>query len=350
VRRLDQLLGALHAADAVGDEARSIQALLRREGFASEIYAGRVDTALAAEARPLQEAPGGPCLYHFAPGSPATAAALAGGGPLGIVYHNVTPASFFARWSPEAARLSACAPEELRRLAPASRVAVAHSEFSRADLQAAGFSRAEVVPFPVAAPRARPTPVLERMWRDGRPTFLCVGRVVPNKRLEDALAAFAAYQRRHEPRSRLLVIGETDSCAPYARALAGVASSLGVTDAVFCGRASEADLAAAWSAADAMLFLSAHEGYGVPVVEALQRGVPVIARDAGAVRETLRGGGVLVEDASPAATADLMAAVQRGGPLREAVLAGQARALETHRGEEYAPRFLRAIAPLLEAA
>lgn len=347
-----QLLGALHAADAVGHEALAIQAALRAAGRESEIFAGRVDASRIGRARPLAELPEkGAFLYHFAPGSPATAAALAAHGPLGLVYHNVTPAEFFAAWAPDAARLSALAGSELRRLAPRSSVALAHSEFSRGDLAGAGFTRCQVVPYPVPVrSRQAASPVLGRLWGDGRPTFLAVGRVVPNKRLEDTIGAFAAYQRRQVRKSRLLLVGETESCPRYAEALPGLAAELGAEDVILTGRVAEAELAAAYAVADALVCLSAHEGYGVPLVEAMQAGLPVIARDAGAVRETLRGGGVLVASRAPAVVADLMAAVQRGGPLREAVLASQQRALLTIEGEDFAARLLLALLPLLAEA
>ncbi len=351
-RAVHQILGALHAGDAVGHEASEIQAALRRSGRQSEIFAGHVDASLVGRATRLAEFPAGAAaLYHFAPGSAATAVALRASGPLGLVYHNVTPAEFFAPWAPEAARLSALAASELRQLVPKTSVALAHSEFSRADLAAAGFEQAEVVPFPLAAalPQSA-SPVLGRLWGDGRRTFLCVGRVVPNKRLEAAIAAFAVYRRRHTGHSRLLIVGETQSCPRYASALRRLVADLRLEGVVLTGSASEADLHAAYAAADALLFLSAHEGYGVPLVEAMRRGVPVIACDRGAVGETLHGGGVLLDETNAETVADLMAAVERGGPLRESVLASQARALRAIQGEDYAARLMAALVPLLSEA
>lgn len=350
MRGCHQLLGALHTGDAVGHEALAIQHALRGAGVASEIYAGRIDDELRGRARPLQQRPQrGACLYHFAPGSPATGAALTAPGPLALVYHNVTPAGLFAGWAAEAARLSALAPSELRQLAPRVKVALAHSGFSRTDLVDAGYGRAEVVPFPVSAP-APPAPVLARLWGDGLPTFLCVGRVAPNKRLEDVLCAFAAFQRRHVRRSRLLVVGETDSFPRYAAALRRLEARLELAEVWWTGRIAAPELEAAYGAADALLFLSAHEGYGVPLVEAMLRRVPVIARDAGAARETLRGGGALVSAADPEAVADLMAGVLRGGPLREPLLASQERALAALRREDFASCLLRALRPILDEA
>jgi glycosyltransferase involved in cell wall biosynthesis len=353
VRALHQILGALHAGDAVGHEALAIQAALRRAGRTSEIFAGRIDASLRERARPLPERPdaGAAWIYHFAPGSPATEVAQRAPGDVGLVYHNVTPPELFGRWDREAARLSAQAAQELSELAPRAALAVAHSEFSRKDLLRAGFASAEVVPYPVPLrARAAASGVLGRLWADGRPTFLAVGRVVPSKRLEDVIAAYAAYRARHARRARLLLLGETESCPRYAEALAGLAAALGAEDVELTGRVSDADLAAAYAAADVLLCLSAHEGYGVPLVEAMRAGLPVLARDAGAVGETLRGGGVLLRDASPAAVADLMAALQRGGPLRPAVLEGQARALAAIEAQDYEARLLQALAPLLGGA
>jgi glycosyltransferase involved in cell wall biosynthesis len=353
-RRVHQVLGALHPGDAVGREALAIRHHLRAAGLESEIFAGFVDPRLGAEARPLREHPArdGPaaaCLYHFSPGSPATGVALQAQGPLAVVYHNVTPARFFLGWSDESTRLAARADAELRELAGRASLGLAKSAFSRGDLVAAGFAASSVLPFvhDPGPPPAR-SPVFERLYADGRRHVLAVGRLAPNKRLEDVLRAFALLQRGPVPRSRLLLVGD-DGLRSYAEALRDLARSLRLRDVVFCGRVEDDELRSAYALADVLVSLSEHEGYGVPLVEAMLAGVPVVAYDAGAVAETMAGAGVLLRDKSPGIVAGVVERLLVDDRLRAAVLARQEAVAARIRATDFGTLVLGALAPVLEA-
>jgi len=354
-RRVHQLLGALHGGDAVGNEALAIRAHLRAAGFESEILAGHVDPALAAEAGPLAEAAAvdradSVWLYHFAPGSPATPAALALAGRLIVLYHNVTPAPFFVGWSEELVRLALCAEPELRTLAPRAVLALAKSEWSRGDLERAGFAKSGVLPFvhDLAAPPA-PSPVVRRLFDDGRTNLLTVGRLAPNKRVEDLLAAFAVLQRGLLPHSRLLIVGSR-ALESYSLALERRARELRLGPVVFLGAVSAGELRACYELADVYLSASEHEGYGVPLVEAMLAGVPVLARDAGAVAETTGGAGLLFRDGDPELVAGLVERLVRDASLRASVLAAQERVAARIRAADFGAALLAALRPALEAA
>ena len=353
VRRAHQVMGALHPGDAVGREALAIRTHLRAAGYESDIFAGYADPRLGAEARLLREHSrddGGDaaCVYHFSPGSPAGQVALHARGPLAVVYHNVTPARFFVGWSAESARLAARADGELRELAPRAALGLAKSTFSRRDLEAAGFAAASIMPFVHApAPAPRRSAVFERLYADGRRHVLAVGRLAPNKRLGDLLRAFALLQRA-VPRTRLLLVGD-DGLHAYADALRELARSLRLRDVAFCGRVDEDELRSAYALADVLVSLSEHEGYGVPLVEAMLARVPVVAYDAGAVAETMAGSGVLLRDKSPGVVAAVIERLLVDEPLRAAVLATQERVAARVRATDYRALVLGALAPVLEA-
>lgn len=349
---MHQVVGALHPGDAVGNEALAIRGHLRAAGLGSEIFAGFVDPRLGAEARPLRDYAGDDgsrtvCLYHFAPGSPAGRVALQARGPLVVVYHNVTPARFFAGWSDEAVRLAARAGQELRELAGRASLGFAKSAFSRRDLEAAGFAASSVLPFVHDPGRSvLPSPVFERLYRDGRAHVLAVGRLAPNKRVEDVLRAFAFLQRGPVPRSRLLLVGD-DGLHAYTIALRGLARALRLRDVAFCGRVEEDELRSAYGLADVLVSLSEHEGYGVPLVEAMLAGVPVVAYDAGAVAETMSGAGVLLGEKRPELVAGVIERLLGDVALRAAVLAGQERVAARVRATDFRALVLGALAPVL---
>jgi len=245
-------------------------------------------------------------------------------------------------------RLAARAEPELRELAGHASLGLAKSTFSRRDLEGAGFVACSVLPF-VHDPgrRVPPSPVFERLYADGRTHVLAVGRLAPNKRLEDVLRAFALLQRGPVPRSRLLLVGD-DGIRAYSDALRGLARALRLRDVVFCGRVDDDELRSAYGLADALVSLSEHEGYGVPLVEAMLAGVPVVAFDAGATAETMDGAGVLLGDKRPELVAGVIESLVRDPALRRAVLAGQERVAARVRATDYGALVASALAPVLE--
>ena len=178
--------------------------------------------------------------------------------------------------------------------------------------------------------------MVRRLYADGRTNIAFVGRIIPNKRIDDLIRTFALYQRHHQPHSRLLLVGDHRGHERYYDRLRELVASLGVQEVVFTGHVDHDELLAYYSVADAFLCLSEHEGFCVPLQEAMVFGVPVVAYDAGAVRETLRGRRC---SSSPTAgwtrsrgscTRSLTDAA-----LRASVLATQQRALEALRAIDF---------------
>jgi len=124
------------------------------------------------------------------------------------------------------------------------------------------------------------------------PTFLFVGALDSHKQPELALRAFGQFRSR-SGHGRLRYIGPSDD--RQERGLQALAAQLGLTDSVSLeGRISDEDLERAYGAATALVSTSRVEGFGLPPVEAVLRGVPVIAVESRAARETLEGAGTIV--------------------------------------------------------
>jgi glycosyltransferase involved in cell wall biosynthesis len=353
-RRVPQLLAALSYGDAIGNEALAIQAHLRRAGFESDIFAERVHPRMARVARPLWDyrqvsGPDTVCLFHFSIGSAAER--LIHGAPdrVVVVYHNITPAEHFLGFHHHLTRLCHHGRRELRAFAARAELALGDSEYNRRELEAAGYARTGVLPIvlDVSAYGERPSPVVGRLFGDGRRNVLFVGRIIPNKRVDDVVRCFALYQRHLEPASRLLLVGDHRGHERYYARLLELVDALRVRDVVFTGHVDQDELVAYYRIADAFLCLSEHEGYCVPPLEAMLLGVPVIAYDAGAVRDTLRGGGVLLAEKRPELVAELLAAVTGDAAFREAVLATQRRVVAELRATDHGAVLGRALAPVL---
>lgn len=357
-RAIHQVLAALAYGDAIGNEALAIRGHLRSRGYESDIFAEKVHPQMAGLARPLSEYPDAAeadtvCLFHFSIGSAASSLVYHRTDPLICVYHNITPPEFFFPFHPHLARLCYHGRRELRAFAARSVLGLGVSEFNRRELEAAGFSPTGVLPIVVDWSRydEAPSPVMvKRLQGFDGPTILFVGRIVPNKKIEDLIATFAAFQRKHSPKSRLLLVGDSVGHERYLRRLLETVHDLRVRDVVFTGQVTQADLIAAYRCSQAFLCLSEHEGFCVPLLEAMHFGLPVLAYDAAAVGETMNGGGILLDRKDPPFVAAALERVLTDQAFRDAVLASQGRTLAAAKSADF-DRLLEAhIETALESA
>jgi glycosyltransferase involved in cell wall biosynthesis len=354
-RRVHQLLAALSYGDAIGNESLAMKAHLRQAGFESDIFAEQVHPRMAHLARPLfeYESVSGAdtvCLFHFSIGSAAGRLIHAAPDRLVVIYHNITPAQYFLGFHPHLAGLCYHGRRELSAFAERTELGLGDSEYNRRELEEAGFSRTAVLPIVLDfdAYRRAPSPVTSRLYEDGRTNILFVGRIIPNKKIDDLIRVFACYQRYLDPRSRLLLVGDYRGHERYFDRLQEMVRELRVDEVVFTGHVDDDDLLACYRAAHVFLCLSEHEGFCVPLQEAMHFGLPVVAYDAGAVRETLHGGGVLLEEKRPQVVAELLRAVLTDEALRRAVLATQERAIREIRGTDFGALIHERLAPVLD--
>ncbi len=324
-----QFVPVLHPEDAVGSHALALHRCLERRGVRSAIYVELEDPATVALTRPAARYPaearsGDVLWYQFATASDLAGWLAAQRGPLVVNYHNVTPPDFFAPWDNPLARHQVRAQAELGGLARRASLGLAVSAFNRADLDRAGYAHTAVLPPLVALPDA-PGPARRALPRRGA-RWLMVGRIAPNKAIEDALAGLLAYRRLADPEATLEVVGRP-AVASYARALAAYAAELGLGRAVrFRGALSEAALEGAYGAADVLVVTSRHEGFCLPVVEAMARDLPVVAGASGALPEVLGPAGMLVAPGDALALSAAVAALAEDPAGRaQAVAAGRRR-------------------------
>ncbi len=323
-----QFVPMLHVGDAVGRHTAAVQSLLAVRGIRSEVYVELVDPETADRTRlagdyEREAEPGDIVVYQFATASDLAEVLATRSETLIVNYHNVTPPDLFAPWDNTLARHQVRAMAELDLLSTRAALGVAVSEWNRQDLVAARYAATAVVPPVVTVPR--PSRTSREPWAGGG-RWLSVGRLAPNKAVEDVLAALVVARTDDDPCAQLTVVGRP-ALAAYARALAAYAAELGIADAVtFSGHVDEAGLEAAYGAADVVVVASEHEGFCLPAVEAMARGVPVVAYREGALPEVLGDAGVLVDDKSPATIAAAVRALRDDPARREAlVAAGRAR-------------------------
>jgi glycosyltransferase involved in cell wall biosynthesis len=350
----------LHRYDAVGEHTLSLQDRLVSSGVVSNIYAQIPDPGTAHLTRDYlqyesEAQPGDILVYQFATESVMAGWLAARPEQVVINYHSITPPAYFERWSNWIARLQVGAQQELAALAPRAALGIAVSHFDEAELRAAGCRATTVIPVAnVTVPPVEPDPEsAERLSARGPGPghrWLSVGRLAPNKGHHQTIAALFVARATTDPQAQLTLVGAPSEVA-YASALKKFARSLGLADAVeFVSGISEAALAAYYRWADVLVMLSDHEGFGVPLVEAMTHGLPVIAFDSGAVSEVLDGSGILLEHKHPAlvaaAVSELMA-----DPAERQRLASAGRARVTAMGlVEAGDRLVEALRSLSSGA
>jgi glycosyltransferase involved in cell wall biosynthesis len=361
VTEVHQFLSTFAGRDAIGMHTIRLRALLRDAGFASDIYAldthddVRHDAYSANTFRDRVPADRDAwILYHFSIGSPLLDTVRSLDVPIALDYHNITDAKFFWRWEPRAAARMLEGRRQLAEIAPDVRFALADSRFNEQELIALGCKHTAVAPILVdfadydSTPDAALLARRRRARQDGGTDWLAVGRIAPNKCQHDIVLAFATFRRIHDPRARLTLIGG-QSAGEYWRALHRLAEDLGIADAVtFTDVVSHAELVACYRTADVYLCLSEHEGFNVPVLEAMHFDVPVVAYAAAAVPDTVGDGGLLLAGKDPLVVATAVERLRSDASLRARLVDAGRRRVEHFGIARTGPQMIEALTTLMK--
>lgn len=307
----------LAPGDAMSDHVFALRRRFREWGYESEAYAVELKAGLENEGRSYRELfrsvrPDDTLVLHFSMGHEVFDELVKLPARRVLVFHNVTPPEFFVGINPHAAAHARLGVRQLARLAPSIDLAVGVSEFNRRALDAAGYAKTATVPILIDWSRYDIDPDAEvRALLAGVHTkLLFVGRISPNKRHDELIRMLAYYRRCIDPGALLVLAGSHRDQPQYFSRLRALADALGLSGAVrFTGRVSQAQLVGYYRAASCFVSLSEHEGFGVPLLEAMYLGAPVVALDAAGVGETVGGAGVLLPKKDLAEAAEACALV-----------------------------------------
>lgn len=299
---IHQFVISMVPGDAITNEALAMKEVFRSWGYESEVYAGfLVDNKLEKKGKFISKYRSNRntlTIYHFSIGCKrATRVFLHAKGKKGIIYHNITPTHFLSPYMPLGFKDTISGRDELASLVSHCDLSMADSEYNADDLRTLGFKNIKVLPLLMDLHLLKNTEPDSRLYDllcNGRKNFIFTGRLVPNKRQEDVIRAFAWYHRYIDRYSRLVLVGIPVS-NEYVSDLREVARSLGVDDSVLItGHVTLEQLVAVYRTADLFLSMSEHEGFCVPIVEAMLFDIPVLAFAAGGVPGTLGKAGVIV--------------------------------------------------------
>ena len=274
-------------------------------------------------------------VYHMAIGSAVADFVRQRPEPLVVDHHNITPPELYERWEPAAAYGCAWGRSQLPELAGRTILGVADSEYNEEELRRAGYAETATAPilldpavFEHDGAGADPAALNQLRSTKAGADWLFVGRVSPNKCQHDVVKAFAAFTRMYDPNARLHLVGGSSS-ATYSMALEKYVAALGLAGQVhLTGSVPSGQLLAHYEVADILVCLSEHEGFCIPLLEAMAHRVPIVAFASSAVPGTLGDAGVLLPSKQPATVAAAVQRVLTDQALRDTLVAAGTARLE----------------------
>ncbi len=307
--------------DAITNQMLQLQQVLLEMGFDSKVFGEYIPEALREQVRPIGGYAGSEgelLLVHHSAGTDVFDDVIALPNRIVAVYHNLTPERYFE--DERTRRYIRLGRQQLALLARRALFGVAVSNYNRREMLAAGFRKVDVLPVRTDFGEFAPS---GRRRRGDSADWLYVGRIVGNKCQHELVQAFALYSKSFNRDARLLLVGDTAD-GDYVTRVEDEADRLGVANRVaLLGKITDRQLRSAFAGAGVFVSMSEHEGFGVPILEAMAAGVPVVAFGAAAVPETMNGAGVLLRSKEPAVVAATVQSIQADPELRKRLVERQ---------------------------
>jgi glycosyltransferase involved in cell wall biosynthesis len=355
-RRVYQVMEALDVGDAVSDITRRNTAILKTLGQPGAILARYTHPSLQGEIRPIHTALAEPdcaIIFHYWGYNTSAWLLRQLRGPKAVHYHNITPPDHFTPDSPRHQQMTH-GYAQLREIADCFDLVIGDSEYNVREF--AQYLRAPR-PLLTLYPTLEPTELndapfdqalLKRIRQSQPVNILFVGRIVRNKRQDRLIELFDYYAREINRHAQLWLVGNDRADPAYRAELERLRTRLASGERVhFTGKVSDAQLHAYFRAADVLVCASEHEGFCVPIAQAMAFDVPVLAFAAAAVPETMGGSGLLIHEWDTARVGELMHLAISDQRLRERIVAGQRANLRRFSAEETHKK-LRAVVAFLQ--
>lgn len=344
--RIIQLVSSLNFGDAVGNEVIAYKKMFEEAGYTTQIFAETIHKKIAAGvAYPIRFMPelneNDIIIYHFSSQCGLFEQVKKTKAKVVLRYHNITPPSFFKGYDENAEKATTVGLKQVAELKDYVDYCLPVSEFNKQDLLAMGYQcEMKVVPILIrfADYEQEPSKEIIEKYSDGRKNILFVGRMAPNKKVEDVISCFYEYKKQYDAEARLFLVGSYNEEDRYYKMLKKHIAKLGVEDVIFPGHIPFADILAYYKIADVFLCMSEHEGFCVPLVEAMYFGVPIVAYKSCAVPDTLGEELETIDNKEPRNVAQIVSELVNDEKLRKQIISKQRKRLETFGEEELKAR------------
>ncbi len=355
--RIIQMLSTIAYGDAVSNDTIAMEKVIKSMGYSTRIYAESIvaplDKRTALHVDELKEvSPEDIIIFHMSTGSRLNFEVAKYKCRKIVVYHNITPPEYFEKNDYRFKQICEYGLEGAKYLADKVDYCLAVSEFNKQDLIRMGYKcKIDVLPIiiPMSDYDKKPDKGVIKEYSDGYTNILFTGRVAPNKKHENLISAFYYYNRLYNNKSRLILAGSFKENDPYYIRLTEYTKKLGLGEAiVFTGHIKFERILAYYKTADVFLCMSEHEGFCVPLVEAMKFEVPIIAYDKAAVADTLNHQGMILEDNDPVYVAGCIDRMVRDNELRQQVIRQQNERLADFSYDNIADKFKQYLKAFIE--
>jgi L-malate glycosyltransferase len=354
--QIHQLVPALHDGDAIGDSARAMRDYLRARGYVSDIYAYNIDESIAAEALDFNATqprsnPDDILILHFALPSGMTDFLKRSSCKKALIYHNVTPAFYWLGYDNSLLHLAYAGRKELESLSPFVDRAAGDSEYNRKEMEQLQFRSTCVLPIYVKQERylIEPSSYVMNSLENDTFYFLFVGRVAPNKRLEDILKLLFIYKNLYHSLVRVIFVGKTDVVPSYTTALRDLRGRFGIMmdEILFTGHVDWPELVAYYKKSHVFISMSEHEGFCVPLVEAMICETPIVAYSTTAIPDTLGDAGFQFREKDFVKIAGICHKIREDTHFRNSILESQKKQLRKFGKHEIEKSINEFLSPML---
>lgn len=334
--RVIQVVSSLNFGDAVGNDALAIKQMLEEEGYATGIFALAIHPKIRGKNIYRMEllpelTEKDVIIYHYAAADELREFFEYTPARVILRYHNVTPSIFFHGYDDNAEKITKEGIEQIEEMRNTVDYGLTVSEFNKQDLIKMGYNcPISVVPIliPFDDYKQKPSESVVEKYSDGITNIVFVGRVVPNKKFEDVIACFAAYKKTYDMAARLFLVGSYQETDKYYRYLKKYIEDYGINDVIFPGHISFDEILAYYKVANIFLCMSEHEGFCVPLIEAMFFEIPIVAYASTAIPGTLGGSGVVVDTKEPDVVAGIINRIQSDAQYKRNILERQRQRLD----------------------
>ena len=346
-----QILPTLSFGDAVGNDTIALKKVIEELGYETAIYAENIDKHLpkgiATSVDKIPELKDDDIIiYHKSTGTDISFRLEQYHGRRIMIYHNITPPEFFSQYNAGSEALTRYGYEGLSYLKDKVDYCLADSNYNKNDLIKMGYTcPIEVLPILIPFEDYKQVPdtkIIKKYKEDEYTNIIFVGRIAPNKKQENVIRAFYQYKKIN-PKSRLILVGSYSGMENYYERLVEYTKKLELEDVIFTGHIKFNEILAYYQIADVFLCMSEHEGFCVPLVEAMFFDVPIIAYNTSAIGDTLGGSGILVDNNDPLEIAMLMDKVLANKEMCENIVEGQRKRLKNFEYEKISTMFVSCL-------
>ena len=336
--KITQLVHTLNYGDAISGEVMTLSRVLDELGVKNEIISIHAHEKMKGLSRSLSslgqaQLETDVLLLHYSLGSPLNDLYREFSGKRVLLYHNLTPPHWFESYNTRVYKDLVEGTRELPELIQVSDKLIADSSFNKEELVSHGGSDVQVLPLPFDETKwniPANSGIAQALKGHGGINLLHVGRIAPNKKLEDIIKSFYFYHHKINEKSKLWLVGHDIDCEIYSLELRRLVSELRLKEKVeFVGSISDGELKAFYENSDCYICMSEHEGFCVPLLEAMKFELPIVAYSSSAIPETLGEAGVLLEKKSPALVSELVNEIISNSEYRNGLIASGRKRVES---------------------